>query len=448
MVNKPSSPPGQGSLRFRSDGLARRGTAALLLAGALVMTSGAALPAAAEAGHAVRGTLLPLPTSAPGPGEQLTVTAVDVSPLGVVAGTAKVTTTAPDGTQSAVETPQRWARLPRVGWLRQQLALPDGATSGNVAALTDLGEAAGAVTLDGVSRAARWSVDGRSATLIGDARSRAGAVGPRGTWGVSTAGPDILSGQTELVARDGTRRLLTGTPELDAGQRRTVASIADRDTALVWVVAGIGRAATGRPVLWQDGATVPLPVISSLFLAPACVSPVRADGSVVASGYRIEGGVVSFVMVRHVGGVPGTDIVLSRATASGQPFGGIKCASEQASNSLAPDGGIAGYLVDADGRRSAAYWNAANAMTVVPLEAGEVAADGVAAAAGGRMAILAQREDGSTSLSLWRNGARTSLPAPAGWNVTSVVELTPSGLLIANVRDAAGTVRPAAWQVP
>jgi hypothetical protein len=31
--------------------------------------------------------------------------------------------------------------------------------------------------------------------------------------------------------------------------------------------------------------------------------------------------------------------------------------------------------------------------------------------------------------------------------VTSVVELTEAGLLVANVRAAAGTVRPAAWQL-
>ena len=63
------------------------------------------------------------------------------------------------------------------------------------------------------------------------------------------------------------------------------------------------------------------------------------------------------------------------------------------------------------------------------------------------MVILADGEDGRVAMSLWRNGARTALPAPRGWTVRSVVELTEAGLLIANVQDEAGTVRPAAWRL-
>ena len=426
---------------------ARRTITSIFLACALGAVGGVVVsPAAAFAsGHAVRGRLLPVPAA--GPGRQLTVTAVDATPRGVVAGTVHVTTTNPDGTQSASDLPQRWVPIPRGGWLRQRIALPAGATSGTVTGLTDRGEAGGAVTLDGVSRAARWSADGRSATLIGDAGSRVSAVGPNGPWGVFTGGGTVvLQGGSELVTRGGARTQLSGTAELDAGYNRTVSSIGGPGIALVWVINGIGRGTTGRPVLWQQGATVLLPVIDVVLLTPACVSPVQADGSVVASGYSVTAGTVSFVLVRHVGGVPGTDVVLSRATASGQPLGSLTCGSSRMSDSLATDGGVAGFISDADGQH-AAYWNAANVATVVPLAAGEESATGVAVARGGRMVIQAKDADGTAHLSLWRDGIRTPLPAPDGWTVTSVVELTDAGLLVANVQNTTGTVRPAVWNL-
>lgn len=413
--------------------------AGLFLVAALGVT-GAAPPAAAA--PAVRGRLLPIPAGL------LNVTVADVSPLGVVAGTSRVTTTGPDGNTSLTETPYRWLKVPRAGWLRQSLALPAGATSGAVTGLTDRGEAAGNVTLDGVSRAVRWSVDGRTVTLIGAARSRTGAVGPNGPWGVSTSGTDLLSGESELVTRAGVRTPLRGTPELDAGYRRNVGSVGGPDLALVWVINGIGRGITGRPVIWQGGATVQLPVFSSVFLTAACVTPLRPDGSIVASGFTVDNGVPSSVLVRHVGGVPGTTVELNRASQSGQPNAGLTCRPDQTSNTLARDGGIAGYLTDAQGRQAAAHWNAANEVTTVPLAPGERSATGVAAATGGRMVIQSEHEDGTSTLSLWHNGTRTPLPAPAGWTVSAVTELTDAGLLVANVRNAAGAVRPAAWTLP
>ncbi|MBB2947648.1 hypothetical protein FB565_007419 [Actinoplanes lutulentus] len=415
---------------------------AVALAGALVAAS-AVTPASAA--PAVRGVLLPVPAA--GPGEALAVTASDVSPLGVVAGTARVTTTGPDGNTSIVETPYRWAGLPRVGWQRQRLALPAGATSGSVSSITDLGEVAGDVTVDGATRATRWSITGTTATLIGEPRSRAGAVDPRGaTWGVSTAGPELISGKAELVARSGTRTLLSGTPELDAGYRRYVISINATGTTLVSVFSGVGQGTTARPVLWRDGATVPVPVFGTAYLGPACVSRVQADGSVVASGFSVTGGLPKYVLLRHTGGVPGTNVILTEAT-QGQPVGGLVCPSGQTVNNLAADGGVAGVLSDASGGRSAAYWNAANQVTVVPLAAGELSAQGVAVANGRRMVILADGADGTNRLSLWHDGVRTELPAPRGWTIRSVVELTESGVLIANVQDAAGTIRPAAWSL-
>jgi len=415
----------------------------------LVGVLGAALPAsvgAASAGQIVRGRLLPVPAAASG--DHLTVTAVDVSPSGMVAGTVHVVTANPDGTQSTSDIPERWARIPRIGWLRQRVALPAGASSGTLTGLTDRGEVAGTVTVAGTTRAARWSADGRSATLVGDAGSQVSAVGPRGPWGVFTGsgGPVVLTGGSELVTRAGARTPLSGTAELDAGYRRTVASIGGPGLALVWVVDGVGRATNARAVLWQNGATVRLPVINSAFAGPACVSRVLADGSVAASGYAVESGAVSYLLLRHVGGVPGTDVVLNRVTGAGQPVGGLTCASTGVSNSLAYDGSISGFVSDA-GVQRAAYWNGAGGVTVVPLATGERSATGVAVAVGGRMVIQAVGDDGGSLLSLWHNGVSTPLATPDGWTVTSVVELTDAGLLVANVHDSAGTVRPAAWDL-
>src|SRR5688572_22492036 len=76
-------------------------------------------PAAAAAPEPVPvpGRLLPVPAAPPG-GSVSTV-ATDVTPLGVVGGTSTVTAYDAEGVQTVVFRPQRWASLPRVGWLRQ-----------------------------------------------------------------------------------------------------------------------------------------------------------------------------------------------------------------------------------------------------------------------------------------------------------------------------------------
>ena len=63
------------------------------------------------------------------------------------------------------------------------------------------------------------------------------------------------------------------------------------------------------------------------------------------------------------------------------------------------------------------------------------------------MVIRSEGDDGSVRLSLWHNGQRTSLATPDGWTVSSVVELTDNGLLVANVRNAAGSEWPAVWKL-
>ncbi|GID28723.1 hypothetical protein [Paractinoplanes brasiliensis] len=373
------------------------------------------------AGGVVTGVLLPAPAGT------VSVTAVDVSPLGVVAGTAE-------------GLPQRWAKLPGAGWLRQPLALPAGATAGTVTGVTDLGEAAGSVTVDDATRAVRWSVSGLSSTLVPG--TRADAVGPRGTLGVSTVATEPAA-ESDLVARDGSRTPLRDTPELGGGYRRTVSSVGGPGTAVVWVTDGIGKGTTARPVLWRDGATLRLPVFSSFFLSGACVTRVLPDGTVVFSGYNNDNGTISYDLVKHTGGVPGTSVLLARATPAGGTIAGLTCGSAQSPlNALASDGGFTGQAA-----QQAAYWTPAGEGKSIPYAEGERSSTGVAAASGGRVIVRAERSDGSVCYSLWRNGVRTPLAAPAGWSISNVVELTDAGLLVANVRNEAGTLRPAAWQL-
>jgi hypothetical protein len=71
---------------------------------------------------------------------------------------------------------------------------------------------------------------------------------------------------------------------------------------------------------------------------------------------------------------------------------------------------------------------------------------GAVVATGGRMVVQAQSDDG-VRLSFWHNGVRTELTTPTGWSVNRVIELTDRGLLIANLSDAVGTIRPAAWNL-
>src|SRR5689334_2888261 len=138
------------------------GAVAASALGVLVSPS---VAAAAPAG--VAGTLLPVPAGAS------QTRAVDVNPLGVVAGVSGGAA-------------QRWATTPRTGWVRQQLATPAGATGVEVAGLTDIAELGGTAQYPDGRRAVRWSVTGTSSTVIGDPGSEVDAVGPNGPWGTST----------------------------------------------------------------------------------------------------------------------------------------------------------------------------------------------------------------------------------------------------------------------
>jgi hypothetical protein len=418
-----------------------------------------ALPAAdaADAGGAapvapaaVAATLLPVPYT--GPGQAQAVRTADVTETGVVAGTAEITGTAPDGTPEFRTSAHRWFRLAGSGWRRQELPAPAGAASASVAALTELGEGAGAVVSDGSQRAVRWSVDGRRVTTIGPPGSRSGAVGPLGTWGVDrdTAVFPPVTGETELVSRGGARTPLDGTPELQNGFRRSTISVGGPRTAVVAVRSGAGSGTMIRPVLYRAGATLDLGVFSSPLGPRACTSRVRNDGTLVYSGIRTGDGEPAAVLVRHVGGVPGRDVVLARNTAADGVSARLACDVElRSTDVLAPDGGVAGAVTDQGGTRvRAAYWSGRGARTVVPLAPGESRAVGAAVATGGRMVVRADGDDGVARLFLWDEGTRTALTLPAGRTLDAVVELTEAGVVAADARDAAGTVVPAVWQVP
>jgi hypothetical protein len=396
----------------------------------------------------VRGIPLPVPRAAAG--QTVTVTVPDITPGGVVGGTIVVVTQAADGSQTSISTANRWLRTAG-GWRRQQLAQPSDTRTATVSGLTNAGEAAGSLTdAAGQSRAVRWSVSGRSTVTLGEPNSNVTAVGPNGPWGVHTTEPGgIVTGDSELVDRDGGRTLLRGTPELDAGYDRTVLSLAGPRTAIVGVRDGIGRGTTVRPVLYRDGATLALPVFFSFFVGPTCVSQVQPDGSVVYSGLRVIDGVPQAVLARHVGGVPGQEIPLEPAGTADTTSGWLGCPTNGVSDHLAADGGVAGVLQQpssAGSTRQAAYWNADGVRTLVPLQAGEQSSTGAAVATGGRMVIQSETATGPT-LSLWRNGARTPLTLPTGWKPSQVIEFTDTGLILAVATDTSGASRPVVWDV-
>jgi hypothetical protein len=430
----------------------RRFPAVLGLIPLAVMGAALAAPAAAATTALapvppLRGTLLPMP--APTAGQTLTVSVADITPAGVVGATINEVTQAPDGSQSYASTAHRWLRTPG-GWRRQQLAQPAGSRYPNVTGLTDAGEAAGSLTdATGRSRAVRWSADGRSIVTLGEPDSSVTAVGPDGPWAVHTVEPGAIPGDSELVDRRGRRTPLHGTPELDAGYDRTGLSLAGPRTAVVGVRDGVGRGTTVRPVLYRDGATLALPVVFSLMGGTTCLSQVQPDGSIVYSGVRFVDGAPQALLVRHVGGVPGRDVPLAPNGTIGTPTATLGCDSNGISDRLAADGGVAGVLQEPAGdawTSRAAYWDARGNRTLVPLEAGETSAAGVAVATGGRMVIRVQTDAGPL-LVFWRHGARTPLTLPAGWTAGQITELTDAGLLVGVADDGAGASRPVVWDV-
>src|SRR5689334_2083056 len=113
---------------------------------ALVLTVVAAPTAGATA-----TVVLPVLLDGPGPSTQ----AVDITPLGVVVGTSGSVTSYPGDTADDAR-PYRWTPRLDGTFGTQALALPDGATHGVVAGVSDLGAAGGTVPTAGVATATRW----------------------------------------------------------------------------------------------------------------------------------------------------------------------------------------------------------------------------------------------------------------------------------------------------
>ncbi len=399
---------------------------------------------AAAGGRAVRPLLLA--------GDDEVTQASDISPAGVVVGTSgplpPPVITGPLGPKSG----WRWLVPPVVGpALAQRLTVPAGTVGVEVSGVTDLGEAGGVVIgpANYDRQPVRWSATGTRTTALTpgpDTGSLVTAVGPA-QWGVFTG--DSISGTATLVARDGTRTELRGTPDLQDVRIISAQSIAGPRTALLTTISGIGRGSRGRTVIWQDGATRTLPIFATLDLPqPSCASTIQPDGTVAYSGivsYSPDTGFTQALAVRR-GGLAGTDVALPTAGRAGS----LGCSSL---DTLAADGSVAGYLFDASATPSAetaAVWQVTSGgtptLTTIPARAGETGTRATAVASRGRAVIQASAADGSRTLWVWSHGTRTQLALPAGWTLDKVIEMTDTGLVLANVRRADGAIRPVVWR--
>jgi hypothetical protein len=406
---------------------ARPGASATLT---LLATLALTTATAAGAATAVTGTLLPVPN-------QPNVRAVDVNELGVIVGNA-----GPGDTSTAGVTGHRWAYV-KDRFLRQQLASPSGSNGVNITGVNRFGEPAGtAGTGEDYSsfRAVRWPVTGFKPVYLAEANSRVSAVGDN-TWGVAQPINDSISGTAEIVARDG-----TSTPANDLGGRiNTVDQIGGPNTALVSSISGAGQGSSGSAAVYQSGAVKRLPVTASFFFGGVCTSTMRADGTVAYSGTEItnQEGQISFRshLAIHRGGAPGAEEELS----TGDRTGFLGCSG---SDTLASDDTVAGYLTS-NGTlpEEAAVWRG-GVKTDLGVPAGFTRSRAVAAATGGRVVVVAtdDNDDYRQAAFLYRNGVTTPLTVPSGWSLSNIVELTDRGLVVGNVQNADGKVRPIAWR--
>lgn len=405
---------------------ARSTAAALTTTLTTLALAGTALadPAAAADGTPVAPTLLPV--------AQSVTRAVDVSPAGVVVGTGVVN-------DSGGTVAHRWQPV-GPAYLRQRLAAPSGLPYANAIGVTDAGEAGGNA-FDAVSRAGayRWSADARRATSLVPEPGGVGAVGP-GEWLVNQG--DIVGTTTSIVARDGTVTPIGGIPP-QVGISGV--SLGGPQTALVAVRNGIGQGATSTPFVWEAGASQALPVNSSFFFGPACLSDVLPDGSVAYSGLWLQSGgspPPQQIAVLH-GGVGGQTVSLQvPAGATHASLG--RC--DAIGDTLSADGYAVGHAYGA--ATEAVVWSPDGTAVLPGLRAGESSSSAVAVASGGRAVLLVTTAAGRVPY-LWRDGVRTPLRVPTGWAVDSIVELTDAGLVVGNVVRADGQrVRPVVWRTP
>jgi hypothetical protein len=382
---------------------------------------------------------LPAPRSASGTAVSTAVTAV--TPWGAMSGTTSILRTLPDGSDQGDSTAQRWLPTGLGRWVRQPLPQPAGTSFGQGVGLTNLAEVGGSWDTDGLADddvAVRWPATGGRGTVIGATDSRVTAVGPDGTWGVQTDLPGYrtIAANAELVARDGTR-----TP-IDTGARlTTIVSIADRHTALVTLIDGVGQGTTSTPAVWRDGQLKSLPVFSIALGYPDCVSDILANGSVAYSGISDVSGSFQEVAQVHRGGVPGTEVPLDLRDGSGS----VACDGK---DTVAADGSVGGTLqLPGEQLSQATIWRGGE-PDQLPLQPGELSTTVVALQSATFAIVRGQLTAGGQDLWAWRHGRVIPLTVPSGYSVASVVTVTASGLVVANLKDGAGLSHPAAWLVP
>jgi hypothetical protein len=421
--------------RFRA-GLA---AIAVTVLGAGLLSATSAVAATSAGPASVRLIWLPAPGSAAGTAVSTSVTAV--TPWGAMSGTTSILRTLPDGSDQGDSTAQRWLPTGPGRWLRQPLPQPAGTSFGQGVGLTGLAEVGGSWDTDGLADddvAVRWPATGGHGTVIGATDSRVTAVGPDGTWGVQTDLPGYrsIAANAELVARDGTR-----TP-IDTGARlNTVISIADRHTALLTLIDGVGEGTTSTPAVWRDGQLKSLPVFSIALGYPDCVSDILSDGSVAYSGISDAGGSFREIAQVHRGGVPGTEVPLDLRGGGGS----VACDGR---DTVAADGSVGGTLqLPGEILSQATIWRGSE-PDQLPLRPGELSTSVVALQSATFAIVRGQLTAGGQDLWAWRHGRVIPLAVPSGDTVASVVTVTPSGLVVANLKDGAGLSHPVAWLVP
>ena len=388
---------------------------------AAVTTLALAAPASAADGTPVAPTLLPV--------AQTVTRAVDVSPAGVIVGIGVVNDAG--GTLA-----ERWQPGGPV-YLRQRLTAPARLPYATATGVTDRGEAGGNA-FDAVSRtgAYRWRASGRGATALVAEPSAVSAVGP-GEWLVNQG--DYFGSTSAIVARDGTVTPITGLP---TGTGTGGMSLGGPQTALVAVRDGIGQGSISTPYVWEAGASQALPVNSSFWFGPACVSDLLPDGSVAYSGLWLRSGGPPPQQIGVLrGGVGGTTVTLQLPPGATHASLG-KCG--EAGDTLSADGYAVGHAYGA--ATEAVVWSPDGTAVLPGLREGESSSSAVAVASGGRAVLLVTTTAGPVPY-LWQDGTRTPLRVPAGWTVSGIVELTESGLVVGNLTSTDGQqVRPVVWR--
>ena len=366
-----------------------------------------------------------------GPG--LATSAVDISPLGVVAGMSGPAEPFP-GDPAQEARPFRWTPRLDGTYRRQALPVPADAAGAGVAGVTAAGAVGGFVAAAETITATRWPVLGGTPQSVAAAPSKVAAVGPAQLLVEVPPPGSGFGGGLELVRADGTRADVDAVvPDAQFVRGFFGTSVGGPDAVSFGVFGGAGQGSFVEPWVWVDGAGTPLPVRSTFFFGPACVSEILSDGTQAYSGLIFEER--RFVVGVHRGGVPGTEVELP--VPEGE-FGRLTC--DYGTDAMHADGTVVGSVAD-DG----AVWRG-EVLTRIAPDAGETSVRAAAVASRGRVLIVAGGADGTYQPYLWRDGERRALQLPAGTALRDVVEFTDTGLVLANVTGAGGAVQTVVWR--